>query len=84
MTTITVAKWGNSVGIRLPKEILATGQISVGDALHVEAKSNLITLKKIRTPKKYRLEEVLRRFDTPDFQGEFSWGVSKEKGTEIW
>ena len=82
MTTITVAKWGNSVGVRLPKDIIANSHISVGDCLQVEVGNNVITLKKVRSPKKYRLEDVLERFDTPQLQGELDWGT--DKGLEAW
>ena len=53
MLTVTVAKWGNSIGIRLPKEVALSGQISIGDNLHIEATEDIITLKKVKTIKKY-------------------------------
>lgn len=82
MTTVTVAKWGNSVGVRLPKECLAAGQISIGDKLQVEAALDQITFKRLREPTKYRLEDILESFDTPGIHEELAWGGAK--GAEIW
>ncbi|PWL63864.1 MAG: AbrB/MazE/SpoVT family DNA-binding domain-containing protein [Desulfovibrionaceae bacterium] len=82
MTTVTVAKWGNSVGIRLPKECVAAGQISVGDKLQVEADHKQITFIRLHEPKKYRLEDILESFDTPGIHEELAWGGAK--GVEIW
>jgi antitoxin MazE len=67
-----VQKWGNSQGVRLPKEILAEAKLTVGDVVQVSVQNDKIIvepLTKVRgkhditnlvakIPKSYRPEEV--------------------------
>ncbi len=59
---VVVKKWGNSQGIRIPKEILGSVSISEGDALqlYVDNNTNSIILKSPQ--KKLKLEERLELF----------------------
>src|SRR5699024_12712189 len=60
LSTVTAQKWGNSLGIRIPKE--AADRIGIGQGSEMELRvvgGESITLKPKRTPKKYTLEELL-------------------------
>lgn len=61
MSTVIVQKWGNSLGIRIPKD--AADQIGIQQGsemeLHVIENEGIITLKPKRARKKYTLEELL-------------------------
>ena len=48
----TLRQWGNSVGVRIPKEALINSNLQLGDSLDIVAANGVITLQK-RTRKKF-------------------------------
>ena len=75
-----VAKWGNSLAIRLPKNIADKVNLTEGTAISIDVTDNKIVI----TPKKtqYTLEELLAGASSEDFDGEFDWG--EPLGEEVW
>lgn len=75
-----VKMWGNSQGIRLPKDILQEASISVNDVLDVKVSNGMITLVK---PFRHKtLEERAAEYDGKlNLDGEFDWG--EPTGREI-
>lgn len=66
MTTVTAQKWGNSLGIRIPKEAADRIGIDQGSEIELQVIGNeTITLKPKRPKKKYTLEELLAQI-TPE------------------
>jgi antitoxin MazE len=49
MTTVTVQKWGNSLGILIPKEVAERLGMEQGSEMELSVSENIITLK----PKKH-------------------------------
>ncbi|MBE9235977.1 AbrB/MazE/SpoVT family DNA-binding domain-containing protein [Anabaena aphanizomenioides LEGE 00250] len=80
MTTI-VAKWGNSLAIRIPKSIAEQVQLTEGVAINLtlEGKSIVITPQK---RKKYTLDELLEGMTPDKFHPEFETGNAV--GNEDW
>ena len=76
----TVAKWGNSLAIRIPKNIADKINLKEGTAIAIDVSDNNIVI----TPKKlkYTLEELLAGASSEDFDGEYDWG--EPVGEEIW
>jgi antitoxin MazE len=69
---ITASRWGNSLGVRIPKDIAERVGLSAGDSVDVEAKGDQIVIS-LRRPR-YRLADLLVRM-TPDAMREaFDWG----------
>ncbi|MGL4609163.1 MAG: AbrB/MazE/SpoVT family DNA-binding domain-containing protein [Trueperaceae bacterium] len=74
-----VQRWGNSQGLRIPKELLETANITIGDDVHILAKEGKIVIEKrkkfdlkdmvSRMPKKYEVEEI---------------SLGKPMGKEVW
>lgn len=76
----TVQKWGNSQGIRIPKDYLMRLDIQVGDSILIEvADSRTLTLRKASDKLIDRLFAEYQGDCRPD---EFSWG--EDVGGEIW
>ena len=76
-----VKKWGNSQGIRLPKELLAMAEITCDDYVEIELQDKNIVLKKAfrhRTLEE-RAAEYNGRLGPYD---EFSW--DEPVGRERW
>ena len=76
-----VKEWGNSQGIRLPKEILKSAGIAVNEVLDVTVSNGVITLVKVHRHK--TLEERAAEFDGRlMLDGEYDWGDAV--GREVW
>lgn len=76
-----VKEWGNSQGIRLPKEILKSAGIALNDILDVTISNGAITLVK---PFRHKsLEERAGEFGGKlMLDGEYDWG--EPVGREVW
>ena len=61
MSTITAQKWGNSIGIRIPKEAADSIGIKPGSELELQVfgNENKITLKAKKPKNNYLLEDLL-------------------------
>ena len=77
MSTVTAQKWGNSLGIRIPKEAADRIGIDQGSEmeLHVIGKENIITLKPKKIRKKYTLEELLSQINPENRHKEIDFGT---------
>jgi antitoxin MazE len=76
-----VKTWGNSQGIRLPKEVLQEADVTVDDMLDVKVSNGVIMLTK---PFRHKsLEERAAEYGGKlDLDGEFDWG--EPVGRETW
>lgn len=83
---ISIQKWGNSQGIRLPKHILQDSRLKEGDKLQCSVSKGAIVLKPVRkkksSRKKYRLEALLAKIPSSFKNQEVNWG--KPQGKEEW
>jgi antitoxin MazE len=88
--TTTVVKWGNSQGIRLPKNLLKNINISENDTVELLVKDNSIIIRKSIEKKHQTTMERLIEFYGEDMTKirqnnkpeEIDWG--KPIGKEIW
>ena len=78
--TTKIQKWGNSYGIRLPKDLLDSGVFSPGATLELKKKGKEIVLKEVKRPK-MTLKEALKGLTRDDFEPVINWGqdVGNEK-----
>jgi antitoxin MazE len=76
----TIQKWGNSQGIRIPKDVLIQGKFKEGDVCEILVENDSIVLR----PKKISKVSIKELFK--DYSGknpeEISWG--KPQGNEEW
>jgi antitoxin MazE len=78
-----IQKWGNSQGIRLPKNLLIDAQLGVGDDVDIRVKDGImivIPTKIIRG--KYNLKDLVARIPKDIQTGELDWG--EPVGKEVW
>ena len=68
MSTVTLTKWGNSIGIRIPSAIMKEAHLTPGEELEIKTdKRGILTL----TPIKNRQEGWLEKFnDIANFSNE--------------
>ena len=80
METI-VRKWGNSLGIRLPKILANEIHIEDGSKVELELKSNKIIIKPEKQ-NKLTLRDLLAKIDDSNLHKEFDFGFNE--GNEKW
>ena len=76
-----VKQWGNSQGIRLPKEVLKSAGISVNEILDVTVSNGVITLEKTMRHKTLE-ERALEYGGRLMLDGEYDWG--EPVGRDVW
>ena len=79
---IKAAKWGNSLGVRLPKDLARQAQISEGDEVQIEYQDNKLIITPTKKQKKYTLEELLEGMSAENLHSEINWG--NPVGKEVW
>ena len=77
---VQVKPWGNSQGIRIPKEVLQEANISVNDVLDIKVSNGIIMFVK---PYRHKtLEERAAEYNGLHLDGEFDWGEAVVR--EVW
>jgi len=77
-----VQKWGNSQGLRFPKEILSRAHISIGDEVDIKIHNGEIVIKPVtRIRGKYNLKNLVSKIPNNYKSEEQNWGspVRKEE-----
>jgi len=78
-----VQKWGNSQGLRLPKQVLKDARISIGDDVEVTARDGVIVIAPVRRVRgKQSLQELVAGIPKNYEPEEIDWG--KPVGREAW
>lgn len=72
MEQVAIRSWGNSQGIRIPKDILEKLQLKVSDVLDLEIENNCIVLRKQFVHKTF--EERLAEYNGEITICDFDWG----------
>jgi len=76
-----VTKWGNSQGLRLPKHVLESADIVIGDDVEVIPEEGQIIIRKV-SKRKFDLAEMVSRMPRNHKAREESFGVPV--GKEEW
>lgn len=77
-----IVKWGNSQGIRLPKMLLDSANLSDDDIIELTVVDDSIIVKKAETKKRHKT--IKERFK--DFEGEYvfeEWDTGAPVGEEV-
>ena len=75
----TIQKWGNSQGVRIPKDFLVSIDIKCGDKVIIELENNTITVRKAMIKK---IDVLFADYDGDYVPEELSWG--SPVGNEVW
>ena len=60
--TVTISKWGNSQGLRFPKDIMKDLHLAVGDKVNIFIKDNKAIIEPIQKEKvKYDINELVSK-----------------------
>jgi len=76
---VQVARWGNSLGLRIPKDIARQAGLRAGVRVDVEAQGDRIIISPAHP--RYVLADLLKGLTPQAMREAFDWGP--EKGREI-
>ncbi len=79
-TTTQIAKWGNSLGLRLPKSVALEANLDEGDTVTVSVRNGAIVIRPSRPT--YSLERLVAKITLRNRHDESDWGAPV--GHETW
>jgi antitoxin MazE len=81
MTVTQVKKWGNSYGVRIPKELLERLGIQPDTRIEIRQEQGSILLTPLSGPE-WSLDELLEKVTSENIHGEINTG--QPTGIEAW
>lgn len=84
-----VSKWGNGLGILLPKQVVEKMELKAGDKLVLEMENGVVTLKKesdVLNIPRFKLEGLLKDYEgyqNEEVDREY-WKDVEPVGEEVW
>ena len=78
--TTQIAKWGNSLGLRLPKAVAREAHIDEGDIVDVSVENGAVVIRASRLT--YSLEQLVAGITARNRHDESDWGTAV--GHEVW
>ena len=77
----TIQKWGNSLAVRIPRDIAEELDLSEGKHVMIKHKDGMLTVRPVQIPS-YSLKELLKGVTKMNLHKEIDWGPPR--GKEIW
>ena len=73
-----IAKWGNSLALRLPKGVAEDANLSEGADVDIQVQDGSIIIRAAK--KRYNIDDLMNEFKPEHRRPEFDWGrpVGKE------
>lgn len=78
--TTQIARWGNSLGLRLPKSVTQEAQVAEGDTVDVSVKNGAIVIRPGR--RTYTIDDLVSKITSKNRHDETDWGAPT--GREQW
>ena len=76
-----VQKWGNSLGLRIPRSFAAEAQVEAGSTVDLSVQNGSLLIRPLRA-RKHALSKLLKKVNLRNLHGEVSSG--KPVGREAW
>jgi antitoxin MazE len=76
-----IQKWGNSLGLRIPRSFAAEAQVEEGATVDLSVQEGQLLVRPLRV-RKYSLSALLRKVNRANLHGEVSTG--RAVGREAW
>jgi antitoxin MazE len=76
---VQLARWGNSLGLRIPKDVARQTGLREGDRVDIEAEGDRIIISPAR--RRYVLADLLKGMTPEAMRQAFDWGP--DRGREI-
>jgi antitoxin MazE len=79
--TTTVQKWGNSLGIRIPKAIIEAIGAREGRELRITTQQHKMVIELVQT-ETIDIEKLIKKITLQNAHAEIQWGAAV--GDEVW
>ncbi len=80
--TATISKWGNSKGLRLPKDIIESLHLAVGDKMNIFIKDEKVILEPLKRERaRFDINELVARIPADHTSTE---EIPSQVGLEKW
>lgn len=79
-TTITLKKWGNSLGLLLPAALAKAAHFTSGTKVEIDISDHSLIVRK--APGQSRLEGLCEAISPENLHAETDWGNTQ--GSEVW
>ena len=76
-----IQKWGNSLGLRIPKSLATEAEVEAGSTVHLSIVDGKLVVRPLRR-RKYALRDLLKAINTKNVHGEVETG--DRVGREVW
>ena len=76
---VQVARWGNSLGVRIPRHVANRAGLHAGTRVEIEIEGDRIVIS--RAAPRYVLSELLEGMTPTEMREAFDWG--QDEGCEI-
>ena len=76
-----IKKWGNSLGLRIPRSFAAEAQVEEGTAVDLSVENGRLLIRRLRH-RRYSLNGLLRKVSRRNLHGEVR--THKPVGREVW
>ena len=76
-----VQKWGNSLGLRIPRSFAAEAQVEEGSTVDLSVESGSLVVRPLRV-RKYALRRLLKNVNRQNLHREVPTGAPS--GREVW
>jgi antitoxin MazE len=80
-TSTQIARWGNSLGLRLPKAVILEANLDAGDTVNVSVQDGAIVVRPARPT--YSLNDLVARITKRNRHKETDWDTGPV-GRELW
>lgn len=77
---LAIAKWGNSLALRLPRHVAHDANLTEGVAVELTVKDGTVVVTPVR--KKYKLDDLIAAMNVENAHSEVDWGEAE--GDEVW
>ncbi len=77
-----IQKWGNSLGVRLPKSVVEQKSLKEGSRVVVVASATGIHIAAVSPDRSFRLADILKGISPSNLHAEIEWG--SPQGNEVW
>lgn len=76
---VTVKKWGNSLGVRIPKSVVDSLNLKINDELEISADLNSLTLKKVKQDQnRMTLQDFFKNYQPSKKVLNLSWNTLRD------
>lgn len=76
-----IRRWGNSLGLRIPKSFAAEAQVEAGSTVDISVEDGALIVRSVLA-RKYEISDLLKGVTSSNLHDETYWGGPS--GREVW